>query len=237
MKRLTKTDIEQLAKEIRRWANRYKLGKDWLLFYNGKMMHSPLGDDYRYKRSRVEKDVNPLDYCEWYSDNFIMGMSYDGTMYHCINGYEKGRAYAYLEAILHNYGLQIAHCDSCHCEFVNYDNDEVETTHLKRKRVIRLISPGRARIEHRYDDCVIVYPRELNEVMRVWRSESEKVGDIGPCVLGDYLQFDYKGDTYRMDNQSPYQGEYSWTKPLPKIKKMLSDIGATNIFHNPGRLD
>lgn len=237
MKKLTKTDIEQLAKEIRRWANRCKLGKDWVLFYNGKMMHSPLGDDYRYKRSRVEKDVNPLDYCEWFNDEFIMGMSYDGIMYRCINGYEKGSAYAYLEAILHNYGLQIAHCDSCHCEFVNYDNDEVETTKLKRKRVIRLISPGKAKIEHCWDDNVEVYPSELNEVMITWRSESEKVGDIGGCVLGDYLQFDYKGDTYRMDNQSPYQGEYSWTKPLPKIKKMLADMGATNIFHYPGRLD
>lgn len=237
MKKLTKADIEQLAKEIRRWANRYKLGKDWLLFYNGKMMHSPLGEDYRYKRSRVEKDVNPLEYCEWFSDDFIMGMAYDGTMYHCINGYEHHIAYRTLDALLESYGLYLEHCDSCHCEFQNLNNDEVETTKLKRKQIIKLISPGRARIEHRHDDCVVVYPRELNNVMMVWRSESEKVGDIGACVLGDYLQFDYKGDTYRMSNQSPYQGEYSWIKPLPQIKKMLENMGATNIFHNPGRLD
>ena len=237
MKKLTKENIEQLAKEIRRWANANKLGKDWLLFYNGKMMHSPLGDDYHYKRSRVEKDVNPLDYCEWFSDEFIMGMSYDGIMYECIKEYSYHKAFRKLEEILDKYGLYLEHCDSTHCEFVNLNNDEVETTHLQRKRVVHLIRPGRAYIEHNRNNCVIVYPRELDDVMRFWHEESEKVGDIGCCVIGEYLQFEYNGDTYRMSGQSPYQGEYSWTQPLPKVKEMLTGMGATEIFFNCGRLD
>lgn len=239
MKKLTKANIEELAKEIRRWASKNKLGKDWSLFYNGIRLNYPLerGKDghYNYRRLPVKEEANPLDYCEYYSDKFIMGMSYDGIMYECINGYRALRAYDKLEAILENYGLYIEHCDSCHCEFVNADNDEVEFYKPERKRILRLYGPGRCLEEHNFNDAD--YHHELDRVMEYWMTESTKVGDKGACTLGEYIEFEYKGTTYRMSAQTPYQGEFSWREPLPGVKAMLADMGANNVYVNYGRLD
>ena len=234
-KKLTKANIEKLAVEVRKWARENKLGKDWQLFYNGKMSYFPIDESYHYGRNKIKDNVNPLDYCEYFSDHFVMGMSYDGIMYECINGYRE-RAYYKLMSILENYGLYLEHCDSCHCEFINWDNDEVEFYEPKRKLVVHLYYPGRARLEHGYDYGVD-YPRELDNVMNYWREESRKVGDIGACTLGEYIQFDYKGNTYRMSSQSPYQGDWSWREPIPRVKEMLENMGATEIYVNNGRLD
>lgn len=242
MRKLTKADLENLAKEIRRWASKNKLGKDWSLFYNGIRLCYPLerGDDghYKYRRLPAREEKNPLDYCEYFPEEFIMGISYDGVMYDCINGYDKWKAYDKLEGILSSYGLYLEHCDSCHaCMCEAEFGMEVEYTICERKKIIRLYRPGRSSYEHDYSNENPEYPRELDKVMNFWMEESTKVGDIGGCVLGEYLEFVYKGKRYRMSAQSPYQGEMSWIQPLPEVKAMLTEMGVTEMYFNHGRLD
>lgn len=242
MRKLTKADLENLAKEIRAWASRNKLGKDWSLFYNGIKLHYPLEQKgeyhYEYRRLPVKEEANPLDYCEWFPEQFIMGMAYDGEMYGTINGYENHRAYDKLETILMNYGLYLEHCDSCHACMCEAESDmEVEYTFFERERIIRLIHPDLSSFEHSYDNEAPEYPKELDKVMKFWMEASRKVGDRGACTIGEYLEFIYEGKKYRMCSQSPYQGDQSWMIPLPSVKKMLSEMGATEIYVNYGRLD
>lgn len=227
--RLTKDGIEALAKEVRKWAGTNHLGQDWSLFYNGKRFTHPLVKDaegnYKYTH-RTEKDVNPLNYCEWFDEKFIMGMSYDGIMYECINGYNRLKAYEKLELIAHDYGLYIEHCDSCHCLFApNGDIEDYEYTWFAKEKPIYLYNPTDAPTN------------AIEDIMHYWHTESAKAGDHGGCVIGAYLEFWFNGNPYRMLPQSPWQGELSWLEPLDKVKQMLTEAGATEIIWNCGRLD
>ena len=238
MRKLTKANIEELANKVRAWALKYSLGKDWVIFYNGKKLHYPIvkGDkSYTYAKKPEITEENPLDYCEYFSNKFIMGMAYDGYMYEVINGYRREKAYEKLEEILQNYGLYLEHCDSCHCEFVNFGNDEVEYYEPERKQILRLFGPGRCCDEHSWNEED--YDRELDKVMNYWMAESTKIGDKGACVIGEYIEFEYKGKTYRMSPQTPYQGDFSWREPLPNVKALLTSMGADVIYVNYGRLD
>lgn len=228
--KLTKANIEQLAKDVKKWASANQLGYDWLLFYNGKMFDHPLVKDdngnYRYTRKTV-KNVDPHKYSEWYSEKFIMGMAYDGQMYECINGYNRYKAYEKLEQILEGYGLSLECCDSCHCEFVwdGDDIEDVEYTYFPKEKLVWLYRPDDA------PDHVI------ENVMTTWYDLAKKVGDKGACTIGEYIEFLYKGTRYRMASQTPYQGEWSWREPLPIVRTLLANAGAVDIKVNYGRLD
>ena len=82
-----------------------------------------------------------------------------------------------------------------------------------------------------------IYPEEIKIVMEAWYALSEKTGDIGGCVIGAYLEFKFKGNIYKMDPCSPYQGEGSWTSYVDIISNLLKGFGATEIKWNPGHLD
>ena len=227
MKTLTKQNIDQLANDIIEWAQKHKLGKDWLLFYNG-IIFNP-------NEPNVRKTCNPLDYCEYFSDHFIMGMVMDGAMYRCINDWTFPKPYHALEKILNKYGLYLEHSSYTACEFCNDTNNKVEYWHLPRKKILRIYRPGYCVEEHK--GTPTDYDTALDKVMSTWYNLSAKAGDHGGCTIGEYLQFDYKGSTYRMSSQTPYQGELSWQIPLPEIKQMLTDMGAENIHVNYGHAD
>ena len=237
MKTLTKNDIEKMAREIRVWAKNY--GKDWAIFYNGKKMHYPLVNthDWHYeysKRVKIEKDVNPRDYCEYFSDRFICGMSYDGTMYEVIN-YGNYNA---LTKILEKYGLYLEHLDSCHCGFYPiYDDMEIEYTILpERPKEYDLYGIGRCQEKWTYEK--FAYPEELNGVMAMWEEYSRILGDHdGLCIIGEGVEFNYKGNKYKMFNQSIYQGDRHYRKCAEYARCLLEKLGATDICINMGRLD
>ena len=188
MKTLTKQNIDQLANDIIEWAQKHKLGKAWLLFYNGIIF-------------------NPND----------------------------PKPYHALEKILNKYGLYLEHSSYTACEFCNDTNNKVEYWHLPRKKILRIYRPGYCVEEHK--GTPTDYDTALDKVMSTWYNLSAKAGDHGGCTIGEYLQFDYKGSTYRMSSQTPYQGELSWQIPLPEIKQMLTDMGAENIHVNYGHAD
>lgn len=241
MRKLTKANIEELAKEVKDWALKNKLGKDWSLFYNGKKLSYPLkkGADgmWNYKRTYQIEEANPLDYSAYFPDHFIMGMSYDGTMYEVINGYYGDVFVEKLDKILREYGLYLEHLDSCHCHFYEMEDDmEVDYTIFEREKEYVLYRPGVCR--ERWTYAEFVYPSELDGIMRIWTAYSKAMGrHEGACIIGEKVCFNYKGKKYEMLNQSIYQGEEHYRKGAELAKELLDDLGATEIYINMGMLD
>lgn len=240
MKKIIKTDIENLAKEIKKWAAVYKI-RDYSLLYNGKFWYSELYkktiinngiEKQRWARKRItEKDIDPHKYCEWFPEKFILGFCVDGDAYECLNGYNKYKAREKLDAILASYGLYLENCDGCHfsVEVWKLDIEEVEYTYWPKEKIVYLYGPNRS-------NDGLVLP-ELNIIMQRWYDLAKETGDHGCCTIGEYMEFKYKGIKYRMSSQSPYQGDYSWSVHVPVIKAALIDIGATDIHMNYGRMD
>ena len=221
---MTKKEIEKLANKVFRWASSNRCGKDFGVFYNGKLKSWHYDLDLHKYVKRTRHDVNPLEYCEYFSPKFIGGMWYDGQMYDIINGW--GNKFEKLNNLLKEYGLYFEHCDSCHGEFVPIDSiDDYEYTDFFREKPIWL---------YRSNDAP---DSTINRIMDEYFKLSSAVGDIGACTIGEYIEFRYEDKLYRMSPQTPYQGDYSWTQPLPIVKLMLAEAGATDIYVNHGRLD
>lgn len=241
MRRLTKANIEELAKEVKDWALKNKLGKDWSLFYNGKKLSYPLkkGADgmWDYKRTYQIEEANPLDYSVYFPDHFIMGMSYDGTMYEVMNGYYGDLFMEKLDKILRKYGLYVDFLDSCHSHFYEANDDmEVEYTIFEREKEYVLYGPERC--EERWTYVKSTYPSELDGVMALWTEYSRILGKHeGACIIGEGISFNYKGNKYKMHNQSIYQGDEHFLKGAEYAKKLLEKLGATDIWIDHGRLD
>lgn len=230
--KITKEVIEQIKDEIITFANRNKLGKDFSIFCNNKMFGYKLVEakkgSYRYYYRKMEKDnVNPLDYCEYYPEEFILGLAYDGTMYEMINGYLGEGIYDKFTKIFEFYGLYLEHCDSCHATVCNSNNkdDDIEYTYLNKEEIKNIYRSENA------PDLAI------KTIMDNWYEMSKQYGDVGGCVIGAYMEFDYREQKYRMSPQSPWQGSCSWESHVDDVKKLLESIGATNVYFNYGRLD
>lgn len=224
MTKVTKKDLEKLQGKVFRWASQNRCGKDFGVFYNGKLKLWRYSiDDHKYHKVTRE-GVNPLDYCENFGEKFIMGMWYDGEMYDVMN--TCGRKFDRLNAILEEYGLYCEHCDSCHAEFVPIDDiEDFEYSEFHKERPIWLYRP---------EDAPVF---ELRQIMRNYYELSKAVGDCGACTIGQYIEFRYKGELFRMTPQTPYQGDMSWIEPLQEVKRSLTNAGATEINVNYGRLD
>lgn len=219
-----KKDIEKLVGKVFRWASYNRCGKDFGVFYNGKLKswHYDL-DLHKYVKI-TEHDINPLDYCEYFSHKFVGGMWYDGNMYDIINGF--GKKFDKLNDLLKKYGLYFEHCDGCHGEFVPIGSvDDYEYTDFFREKPIWLYRP---------DDAS---DPAIRMIMVKYKELATKIGDVGACTMGEYIEFRHKETLYRMIPQTPYQGEWSWRKPLPEILDLLKIAGASDIHVNYGRLD
>lgn len=176
---------------------------------------------------RTKDNVNPLDYCEYYPEDFILGLAYDGQMYDVINGYAGDNIYEDFERIFESRGLYLEHCDSCHAAVCNSSNDEndIEYMHLKKESIIYIYHSDNA------PDLAV------KTIMDNWYEMSKQYGDVGGCVIGAYMEFVYKEQKYRMSPQSPWQGSCSWESHVDDVKKLLESIGAINVYFNYGRLD
>ncbi len=231
---LTKADIENLAKDIRMWAadNRQSVGWDFSLLYNGKHDY----DDFQWNKDatgklkckrvrKVEDHQDPHKWCEYFPEDFILGLTVDGKIYEMLNYGHAEIAEAKLSVLLKAYGLYLECADYCYWYAVPFYEENIEYTHWEKEKIVYLYRPA--------DD---VLP-ELNAVMHTWYDLAKETGDIGACTIGEYMEFVYKGTKYRMSSQSPYQGDYSWSAHVETIKNILREIGATSIYMNYGRLD
>jgi hypothetical protein len=226
MEKLTKVHIEQMAKEVMDFLIENDLSIDVSIYYNGKKMKN----DYTWKNGEYEHNIivqdgfNPHDYFEWAAHNHILSMSFEGALYDAINysGYKMNE----FEVIFNKYGLYYELGNAWNLTaYPIYNELEVEyTVYEEPKEKICLISHSNA-------------PYDLQIIMDKWYWWSMMHGDAGSCVLGAGFNFDWNGDEYFMPAQSPYQGSISWESCKDDVKKLLEEIGATNIEYDWGNMD
>ena len=87
--KLTATDIENMAKEIREFLIEHELWVDTVIYFNGKAFSTSDGKgNYYYNDPEhliVLENQNPKDYFEYAGD--ILSMSFEGDLNHCLNYY------------------------------------------------------------------------------------------------------------------------------------------------------
>ena len=224
--KITKKTIEHMKDDIYAFCKMHKISKwDFSVLYNGKMSCN-ISKNWRRGKLGVKENVDPHDYCEYYSEQFILGINFDGEMYDIINGYSSIALYEEFRVIFEKYNCYLEQCDSCHAQVV-YDGDykDVEYTEFKKEKIIKVYNSKMA------PDTVFA------TIIQLWYELSARNGDEGSCVIGAKLEMKYKGDKYRVNAQSPYQGSVSWERPLEVIKKCFEYIGCEDIVYLPGRMD
>lgn len=230
MNKLTKQNIEQLAKEIMTFLESYYIASSVNIYYNNKVVRSNTNYDVKTDKFScswiTEENVDPHNYLEYAAYEHILSMSFEGGLYDVLN-YTFGSIEEKFNAIFDKYGLYFELGNSWNLSVYTVDdNREIEYTYYKRpKPTINLY-------RWKQDN-----PKELQSIMDEWYTLSSLVGDQGSCVLGAGFGFEWRGDKYFMCACSPWQGSLSWEQPKDKIEKMLKDIGATEIYYDWGRID
>ena len=227
MKKLTKNHIEQFANEIMEYLIKHELDMDVCIYYNNKRMSRKY--DWRDldapPKLVIEDNMNPFDYFEYANYDHILSMSFEGPLYESLNytGYAEDGLRKLFEK--HGLYLELGHSWNLSAYLID-DEMEVECTqYLKPIEKIHL---------YRIDGTT---PNELGTIMRNWYQMSTEVGDQGSCVIGAGFGFTWNGNEYFMSACSPYQGSISWETNKEDVRKMLEDIGATNIYYDWGNMD
>jgi hypothetical protein len=228
MKTFTKTNIEELAKEIISFLNKEKLASDVSIYFNNKVMRDrgTWDEDYNYiPKWETTENVDPHDYFEYAAYDHILSMSFEGGLYEVLN-YTFGRKEEEFNKIFERHGLYFELGNAWNLSVYPIDDMEIEYTKYEQpKETIQLYRWNR------------MAPSELQSIMDEWFVQSSMVGDKGSCVLGAGFAFKWRGEKYFMEACSPYQGSISWETPKDKIQKMLEDIGATEIYYKWGNMD
>lgn len=218
MNKLTKTNIEELAKEIIAFLDKEELASDVRIYFNNKV----ISNEGRHWKS-IE-NIDPHNYFGCAYDH-ILSMSFEGPLYEVLN-YTFGREEKGFSSIFEKWGLYYEIGDAWNLSAYPINEMEVEYTKYKKpKETIRLYRG------------ILSAPSELSEIMDTWYELSKEVGDIGSCVLGAGFEFEWEDSKYFMSACSPYQGSISWETHKDKIKEMLEDIGATEIYYKWGNMD
>lgn len=228
MKTFTKTNIEELAKEIITFLEKEGIASDVSIYFNNKVMRDEgtWDESYNYiPKWETTENVDPHDYFEYAAYDHILSMSFEGGLYDVLN-YSFGRKEEEFRKIFERHGLYFELGNAWNLSVYPIDDMEIEYTHYEQpKETIQLYRWNR------------MAPSELQSIMDEWFVQSSMVGDQGSCVLGAGFEFEWEGDKYFMNACSPHQGSISWETPKDKIQKMLEDIGATEIYYRWGNID
>lgn len=228
MSKITKPDIERLANEIMAFLEAYGIAGSVSIYYNGNVVRSRTEYDSEYNATYTwvkTYDVDPHDYFEYAAYDHILSMSFEGGLYDLLN-YSGGNTMDKFMKIFEKYGLYYELGNSWNLTCCLIDDVEVEYTHYERpKETIYL---------HNGD---FSNPDKLQTIMEIWFNLSKKEGEGGSCVLGAGFKFEWKGDSYFMPAQSPWQGSCSWEAHKDTIEQILESVGATEIYYNWGRMD
>lgn len=233
--KLTKIKIEELVNEIEKFLKEHELIGDVCIYFNNKrhLWHSKYDEEWNFLGfgCDVQEDISPLDYFDYVNTEHILSMSFEGEFYHVLNGYTQ-REFNLQDkflAILDKYNLYYELGDAWNLTCYP-TNDDMETEFTDYSKDVK---PDPEYIYFGKDGALL----ELKEIMETWYELSRETGDKGCCVLGAGMNFEYKGKPYKMAACSPWQGENSWTPHVDKVKRMLEEIGATNIYWNCGMMD
>ena len=234
MRSLKKTDIAKLAMQFMSWLNERHLSEDVRIYFNNQVVYYELVKDNDKKEwiseLKIEENVSPMNYFECVNPKHILSMSFEGALHTELN-YGNGRFENKMQQFFKKYGLYFELGDTWNLSVYPIDEElyeQIEYTSYEKG-----IKGKPKEIGLKSTD---VLP-ELKQIMGFWFDESAKVGDVGSCVIGSGIEFEYKGSTYFMDAMSPYQGSMSWETPLPKVMSKLEEIGAVNVKYCAGMMD
>lgn len=229
MKTLTKANIEQLANEIMQFLNEHEMQDAVCIYFNNKRIRSNSnwdGENLTYQWVE-ESNIDPHDYFEYAAYDHILSMSFEGSLYDCLN-YSFGRREEQFIKIFNKYNLYFELGNLWNLTvYSNDDNMEIEYTYYNKPQPetdLYYVARGS-------------YPENIRTIMEIWYKLSANEGDKGSCVLSAGIEFDLNGQHYFMHACSPWQGSLSWESNVNTIKSLLSWIGATNIYYNCGHMD
>lgn len=228
MKKLIKQDIEKFAYEIMDFLKKNGLDSDVCIYFNNKRMENKY--DWRNSDAPpkliIEENMNPLDYFEYAAYKHILSMSFEGPLYQELN-YNFGKKSEKFHKLFENHGLYWELGNAWNLTAYPLDDDmEIEYTNYGR--------PKEKRSLYMWDETI---PEPLRTIMTKWYKLSEAVGDKGSCVIGAGFDFTWNGIEYHMCSCSPHQGSISWETNKDDVRKMLEDIGATEIVYKWGIMD
>lgn len=234
-KKMTKKDIENLAKKIIEVCCEHGLGSDMGVYFNNKRIW--VRADYRDIEKVVweteeEENIDPHDYFTYAAYNHIISISTEGGLYDSLN-YGSGEFPKELEQLFDEWGIYYEFGDSWNLSFFPIDEDKVDIEYTVYKKPVEptyiyLTSEGRGSP---------ATPPELVPLMREWWQKSKETGDIGGCVIGAKMRFTYNDIVYHMHPCSPWQGEWSWTAHVEWMIDELKKLGATDVNFYCGCLD
>lgn len=222
--KLTKVEIEIMAREVRDFLDTFGMANDGILLYNDKVAHYVANEG----KWEVIDDTDPHIYSKYNAYDHIFSMLFDGRLYsviYCENSYYKGLHNQFM-SIFKKRGLyyELGEATTLTCYPID-DNMEVEYTHYERPvERIGLYNRNYA-------------PYVLREIMDFWLRSATAYGDEGSCVIGAGFEFDFEGKPYWMPAQSPYQGSLSWEASEGEVKQRLIDAGCTNVIYHWGNMD
>lgn len=229
--KLTKIKIEELVNEIIDFLKKHELQDSVCIYYNNKrwtIKSEYLGDGKFREEEIIEENMNPLDYFEYANNRHILSMSFEGGLYDVLN-YTFGNREEQFLAIFEKYNLyyELGSCWNLTAYPTNgLEYEDIEYTAYEERTEPEYIYLHKENVQE-----------ELREIMKHWYELSSKCGDYGCCVIGAKMCFTYKGKEYEMAPCSPHQGEGSWTPHVETIKRMLRNIGATDVYYYYGRMD
>lgn len=225
--KFTKELIEQFAYDVMDYLTKYHLDSGVCIYFNNKRIKHEYDwrNDDPTPKLIVENNISPLDYFEYVNYNHILSMSFEGPLYDSLNysGYKE----AGLHELFEKYGVYWELGNSWNLSAYPIDDSlEIDFTWYGR--------PKEKRTLYMWDHTV---PAELRNIMEKWYLLSNAVGDKGSCVIGAGFDFTWNGIEYHMCACSPHQGSISWETNKDDVRKMLEDIGATNILYKWGIID
>jgi hypothetical protein len=90
---MTNKQKEQLATEIFEWLVKHEMWVDICIYFNGKRWstHNKETNEFCYNEHKYyEDEADPKDYFEYVNEPNILSMSFEGPLYHVLNGYTSG---------------------------------------------------------------------------------------------------------------------------------------------------
>lgn len=253
----TKENVENIALDFMNLLIEKGVAQDVAVYFNG-MRYSSVGTapapgklertfqfyrDYNDSNSTAVMahnagEYNPNYYFDHVAEKHILSASFEGPLYDVMNNIYGGEA-QWVYDFFNRWGLTVEMGDSWN--FSVYPIDRPGNSIEFWEYVDYSYCQSEAEPEPE-----IIYLRnseshpdipEIDLLMKYWYTLSKATGDIGGCVLGAKLTFDYKGNHYYMWPCSPWQGEGSWTPHVSEIVQILEKLGATNVNWNCGYLD
>lgn len=230
MRKVTKADIENMAKEIMNVLTEHECDRDVFIYYNNKRMHHAIEWSEDYKKIidngiLIEEDIDPHDYFDYAAYDHIFSMSFEGALYDYFN-YED--CPSWLEKIFDKYGVYYELGNSWNLTVYPISDDiKYEyTIYEKPKETIYLthwkIQDG-------------IFPSEMKGLLDTWETLANEYGVNGSCIIGDGIYFEWNNERYFFSTN--YNQSDVVSKVIDGCKEYLVSIGATEIWYDCGRMD